>query len=116
MVNWAEIERIAKAHHRAVPTASEENIVRFLTDWYCAKFNAPRKDPVLASYTTEELYYEWLRHEYLRTDPDAAAEQAKGADDDAEWVKKTLAKIQAEKPRDSEPLDELPDIKTSFED
>jgi hypothetical protein len=43
----------------------------WLQRWWCNKFNRPRKDPLLAEYTYDELLMEWLEDE-IEKDPMAA--------------------------------------------
>jgi hypothetical protein len=37
-----------------------EGLDRFLCYWFCRKYNVPLKSPILSSYTTEELLYEFF--------------------------------------------------------
>lgn len=40
----------------------------WLQTWWCRKYNRPRKDPLLAEYTHEELLIEWYE-ERIEIDP-----------------------------------------------
>ena len=39
--------------------------------WWCKKYNRPRKDPLLLTYSPEELYIEWLE-EQIEENPEEA--------------------------------------------
>ena len=45
---------------------SSKNLYLHLKHWWCKKFNRPLKDPLLESYTMEELLYEYYM--YYETD------------------------------------------------
>lgn len=114
------------------PTSSVDNFARFLKWWWCRTYNRPMKDPLLATYTLNELCYEFLRHYYLNPDNDPKKElEAKEiqADED-KWIKDMMSKIPPSEPTKpaiiepkSDPLKSelddlanLPDISTSFSD
>jgi hypothetical protein len=143
-LNWTLIDRLAKAHRLIDPTASEKDLFRALKLWFCIKYSRPFKDPLIDSYTLDELVYEYLVHYYLdpANDPNKKKEEEKAAQDDDEWIKKMLAgglegaKTQPPAPsvdggqapanaqeapqvaqtRPAEVVPDLPDISTSFEE
>jgi hypothetical protein len=98
---WLEIERLAKAHHREDPAASEEAIDRYLRMWWSVKFNRPLKDPVLADYSTSELAYEFLRHQYIADDPDKTESAKKEDAADQAWIRQMMEQARSDtKPAD----------------
>jgi hypothetical protein len=129
------IQSIAKAHHLEEPTQDAETFMRFLEWWWCRTFNRPMKDPLLKSYTPDELLYEFLRHFYMNPEHDPRKEiEAKHTHaDEEEWIRKMLAqgdKVTPEKPK-SKPTKkkapikkakrkakhrDLPEVSTRFED
>jgi len=52
------IRDLAAANARA-PLASEESVRLYLMSWWSRTYNRPLKDPVLLSYSVEELLYEF---------------------------------------------------------
>lgn len=96
-IHWDEIWNIAKAHHLEEPTESIDSFRRFLCFWWCRKFNRPLKDPLLQSYTLNELLYEFLRYFYTDPDNDPRKELKEKAiaDDDEAWVQKMMQTVQA---------------------
>ena len=120
-----EIEALAKEHHREEPTSSIEAFKRYLTFWWCQKFNRCFKDPLLAEYSTEELFYEWLRHRYMVEDPFVAEEAAKRAAEDVAWAMKQARELgqqtaklkkakKEQKPQDTNKLSDQPNISIKF--
>jgi hypothetical protein len=92
------IQRLARAHHIEDPLSSLDSFLRFLQWWWCRKFNRPLKDPLLKEYTTDELFYEFMRHYYLEPDNDPRKElEAKQVkQDEDQWIKHQLSKFQEE--------------------
>lgn len=127
MVHWKELEELAKAHRLAKPTASQEDLLRTLQIWWCAKYNRPFKDPLLQTYTIDELAYEYLTYYFLQpeNDPKKKADQEKEKQEEEEWVKKQLSSViptpqepenQPEnQPKPEEIPDLPPDISTRFD-
>jgi hypothetical protein len=59
------------------PLDNEESQLRFLTYWWCQKYNRPFKDPLLKEYTLEELYIEYRTYyERTKTEEDSDEEEA----------------------------------------
>lgn len=131
-----EIEKIAKAHHLEDPLSSFEAMTRFLEFWWCQKFNRPFKDPLLKSYTRNELLYEFLRYHFIKPEHDPLMEEERKEklskekevkDADLDWIKRELNSagvggaeadaliVESEKPSESIP-ESLPDISTTFDD
>lgn len=52
------IKRLA-AHNARADLDSEEQMLLFLQSWWSRTYNRPLKDPILLSYTLEELLYEF---------------------------------------------------------
>jgi len=65
------IQKIVAQNARA-PLNSEKQITLFLQSWWSKTFNRPLKDPVLLSYSFEELLYEF----YDRIERQKAAEES----------------------------------------
>ena len=129
-IHWDEIDRLVQAH-RVSRTTTEADLIRQLRIWWCIKYNKPFKEPLLDSYTLDDLIYEYLYFFYLDPEHDPA-EKIKKEDQfkkDEEWARKMLEKhVQKEPPKTkepepaptetqapSEPMPESPpDISTSF--
>lgn len=77
---------IAKRHVRA--RSGENSIYRQLSFWWCKKYNRPFRDPLLQSYTLEDLIYEY----YMVTE----AEEYKRELEEQEADKIEEAKIKAD--------------------
>lgn len=92
-LHWELIERLAKAHRTTSPSASEASMFRSLKLWWCNKYNRPFKDPLIETYTLDELVYEYLTHYYLdpANDPDKKKAEEVAAQDDEDWIRKQLA-------------------------
>ena len=94
------------------------------------------KDPLLLTYTLEELSYEWLRYIYLQpeNDPKKQLEKEIDTDEEDEWIKAQMDKlkqnaaskevtnpartdVKASEPTETVEIPEipdLPDISTKF--
>jgi hypothetical protein len=97
-LNWTEIDRLVRAHRLVDPTASEEDLIRTLRMWWSIKYSRPFKDPLLNEYTLDELAYEYLTHFYLdpENDPETKKQKDQAAQDDEEWARKMLERVQKE--------------------
>jgi hypothetical protein len=125
--HWEDIQKLAKAHHIQDHMADVETFERFLQFWWSRKFNRPLKDPLLLSYTLEELAYEWLRNIYMipENDPKKELESDLQREDEDDWIKTQLSKIKkTEEPKPVEievkkeeviEIPPMPDISTSFD-
>jgi hypothetical protein len=51
--------RILAAHDARADLASDEQLTLFLKSWWSRTYNRPLKDPLLQTYTLEELLYEF---------------------------------------------------------
>lgn len=85
--------RVLQTAQRKIQT--EADLERYLTSWWCIRYNRPYKDPLLLSYSLEELIVEYLDVSY-RSNPEAfrekkEIEQAKKEDDD--WAEKMAEKF-----------------------
>jgi hypothetical protein len=129
-VNWVEIDRLAQAHHQIDPTSSEEALTRQLRLWWCIKYNRPLKDPLLDSYTLDELAYEYLIWFYMNPEHDPVEKKLKEAQtqSDEDWAREQLRKaaeankkVAPPKPPEpppaspAPPIPDLPEISTSFD-
>lgn len=96
-LNWTLIDRLAQAHRLIDPTTSEKDLFRALKLWWCLKYNRPFKDPLIESYSLDELVYEYLVHHYLdpENDPQKKKQKEKEAESEEEWIKKQLAQVAA---------------------
>lgn len=96
-VHLEAIIRLAKAHRIEEPFSSYSALERFLKFWWCQTYNKPLKDPILLSYTIDELAYEFFRHFYNKpeNDPNKERKDAQAVNEDEEWVKRELASIKA---------------------
>jgi hypothetical protein len=57
------------------PLDSEERLLLFLQSWWSRTYNKPLKDPILQSYTIEELLYEFFDRIERQKASDEALEQ-----------------------------------------
>jgi hypothetical protein len=80
------------------PLNNEASQLRFLHSWWSRTYNRPLKDPLLQTYTLEELYYEYrdkiereLAAQERAEDEADKIEEAKQADVDA-WIEAEEAK------------------------
>jgi hypothetical protein len=104
------IERIAK--HDARKQNSERTLLLFLMSWWSKHYNRPLKDPVLQSYSLEELLYEYYnvieRHKAVEENVQAETdkieeERLKAAEewaDKMEEEEEQLERQKAEKSKD----------------
>ena len=93
------MQKLAVAHQLEDPASSVEALLRFLRFWWCKSYNRPLKDPLLMSYTADELIYEYLRNFYSKpeNDPKKKIEEEKAKNDDEEWIRKMLSQAPKEK-------------------
>ncbi len=77
------------------PVASMADLEIFLVRWWGKQYNRPHKDPLLLSYTLEELLVEFLDVTY-RANPEMAAEHLKSGKInteealDEDWLKEMM--------------------------
>lgn len=92
------IQRLARAHHIEDPLHNVDAFTRFLQFWWCQKFNRPLKDPVLQSYTLDELCYEYIRYYYTdpANDPRKELEAKAVREDEDAWIKEQLARFKSQ--------------------
>jgi hypothetical protein len=55
----ADSVRILAAHDARADLNTEEQLILFLKSWWSRTYNRPLKDPLLETYTLEELLYEF---------------------------------------------------------
>lgn len=133
-VAWEQIDRLVKSHRAVDATSNEESLWRELRLWWCLKYSRPFKDPILQTYTLDELLYEYLTFFYLdpENDPRAIAETEKRKTDDEEWVKAQIAEMKKQvsipkveptqekkeplNPTPNPVLPELPELSTRFDE
>jgi hypothetical protein len=121
-LHWEAVQRISKAHHCEDPVTDLESFRRFLEFWWCRTYNRPLKDPLLASYTIDELTYEYLRHLYHQPDmdPRKQLEQKQVEHEDDLWIKEMMSKIKqpavTQSVAEPNPLNLPPDISTKFDE
>jgi len=87
---YSRVMRSAQAKIR-----SESDLERYLRAWWCIRYNRPYRDPLLLSYSLEELIVEYLDVSY-RSNPDAfkkAKEQEKAQKEDDSWAEAMAAKF-----------------------
>lgn len=92
---------------------SEAAQIRFLSYWWSKTYSRPLKDPLLQSYTLEELYYEYKEHSEREK---AAKERVEQEADNIDKAKEdeALAWAEAEEKREAESLKSDPDIKPEW--
>jgi hypothetical protein len=115
----------AIAYNDARNKDSEQYSYLYLITWFCNKYNKPRKDPILLSYSIEELAYEFfidseirkadkekeeLEHDKIeeakQNEAESWADKMEREEREAEEAKK-LAKENL--PTPEEPIAEIPD-------
>lgn len=89
-------EKIVSSAERKVQ--GERELEKFLAAWWCKTYQRPYKDPLLLSYTMEELLCEYLDASY-RANPEAfknakVAEKQRAEDDS--WAERMAKKLGAE--------------------
>lgn len=123
MVNWVEIDRLVQAQQQIDATSSEEALTLRLRIWWCLKYNRPFRDPLLDTYTLDQLAYEYLTWFYMSPDNDPVEKKRKEAQQksDEDWAREQLTKASQKKadppkPPDPppQPIPDLPEISTSF--
>lgn len=86
--------------------------MRFLQSWWSRTYNRPLKDPILQTYTLEELAYEYFDHKerdaYAEEQQDEEADKIEEAkiDDAMKWAEQEEAKegqLQAQDAANSTP-------------
>ena len=73
---------------------TEAGLEAFLKSWWCIRYNRPYRDPLLQSYTLEELIVEYLDVSY-RSNPDGFKKvqaEAVSKQDDDNWADKMAEK------------------------
>lgn len=126
-----EIKKLARAHHLQDPLENVNAFGQFLKYWWCRHYNRPFKDPLLESYTMNELCYEYLRIFYQdpENDPKKELEAKKLKESDDEWIQSQMSKLAAPAAAAAEKAKEIvtqpdqsieplmpPDISTKFGD
>jgi hypothetical protein len=87
---------------------TEERLTLFLQSWWSRTYNRPLKDPILATYTLEELIYEFYdRVERKQAEKDRAEEETDKIEMDKEqadldWAEKEeMKELAAEKAKEA---------------
>jgi len=92
--NTVDAVKAIAAHNARADLSNPEQLILFLRSWWSRTYNRPLKDPLLLSYTTEELLYEFFdRIERVK----AQEEQANKANDKIEEDKEKAALDWAQK-------------------
>lgn len=95
-----ELLKIIAKHHAAEYT-SHSGALLFLQSWWSRTYSRPMKDPLLASYTPEELMYEYLdntcRTEHAEEVSQKEVEQQEDSkhDEAMRWAEEEEAKDRA---------------------
>jgi hypothetical protein len=93
-LSLVESIRLRAARNARSPLDTEEQLLLFLQSWWSRTYNRPLKDPILLSYTLEELLYEFYdKSERIK----AQEEQANQENDKIEESKEKEALDWAEK-------------------
>ena len=82
------------SHNARAALNTEESMLLFLQSWWSRTYNRPLKDPLLQSYTIEELLYEFFdrierqkaEQERIESESDRIEEAKERADED--WAEK----------------------------
>ena len=117
------MEDLAKARRLYESITTEDDLLRSLQMWWCVKYSRPFKDPLLASYTIDELAYEYLTYFFSEpeNDPRKDKHKNKEKDEDDAWIRKQLENMKAVTPVTTAPeqkqeIPELPpEISTKFD-
>lgn len=125
-LHLSEINRLVLAHRAEDPLSSETAMLRLLRTWWCLKYDRPFKDPLLDTYTPDDLAYEFYFHHYQNPDnaPEKVEQDSQEKKEDDEWVKKQLEKVKEENAQAAEnkgekvkrsELPEIPELPEGFE-
>jgi hypothetical protein len=82
------VKAIAAFNARA-DLSNEQQLLLFLQSWWSRTYNRPLKDPILQTYTLEELLYEF----YDRVERDKARKEQSEEDDDRIELEKEKADL-----------------------
>jgi len=107
-----QIQQVARQHVR--DETGMENVTRFLMLWWSTHYKRPLKDPLLLSYSIEELMYEYYIHmeknrfeqEQFQAESDRIEEDKEKADEDwademeRQEAEELIAKAEAKKQKE----------------
>jgi hypothetical protein len=98
------------------PLSDERSILLFLRSWWSKTYNRPLKDPILTSYTLQELLYEYFEKterilaEKERTDADSDKIEEENYDAALAWAEEEERKeLEALAAKEKKPVDPLKD-------
>ena len=95
-----QIHEIVKQHAKA-EISTEQDFILFLKHWWSEYYKRPLKDPLLESYTLEELTYEYYdKIERQRATEEAIEEESDRIEDEA--LESNLAWAEEEEKRERE--------------
>jgi hypothetical protein len=105
------------AYNARVELVTEEHLLLFLQSWWSRTYNRPLKDPILLTYTLEELLYEFYdRIERVKADEERVEREGDKIEEDKEqsqldWAeqeeKKELEKLKADAAKlESKPVED----------
>lgn len=116
------VEAVKKlaAHNARADLDSEKQLLLFLQSWWSRTYNRPLKDPILLSYTLEELLYEFYdRIERAKADEERLEQDSVKIEEDKDkqaedWAEKMEreeleAEMRAEAAKAKEPVDPTKD-------
>ena len=96
-----QIKHIAKSH-AFEKLNTQDSIMLYIQSWWSKQYSRPLKDPILQSYTYEELLYEYFdtieRESAAKkaVEEDVIGEEDKILDDNLSWAEEEEAKELAE--------------------
>jgi hypothetical protein len=97
-----KIQAIAAFNARA-PLDNEKQILLFLKSWWSRTYNRPLKDPLLETYTVEELLYEFYDHiERVKAAKETSEQESDKIEEDKERA--ALDWAEAEEKRELEAM------------
>jgi hypothetical protein len=97
-LNVDKLAKLARARRLQDPFGSLEALRNHLNNWWMLQYNRPLKDPILQTYTLQELVYEYFVHFYFQAenDPVKADKKAKAELEEIGWAQRVLSKMQTD--------------------
>lgn len=85
------IKRLVEEEQNKVQLNYDEFLF-FLKRWWCQHYNRPYKDPLLDTYTFEELYFEYCDVNYVKNPPSAEDKTENIPQEEYDWAAEEEAK------------------------
>ena len=103
------------------PGDSLESLEKFLIQWWCRHYNRPYKDPLIQTYTFDELIFEFFDVE-LRSNPEklksaleSTGDIPKEEEEDEKWVQEMMGSNYMSKKEQEEKLHKIDELEQNVE-